>query len=272
MNNCNCSPISPIADPALKLEKFDFARVLRTLLTEAAQGSVSGAEPLENLDPPMRSLDRVVLESWPYIAALLSTYDAAIAAESYIPTAVMSLNGFIDILGYQPRPATASQGPVVAHVQKHSVDIGEGATFRAASADLEAQQVCAVTSPSSTSITLNTGVVSPIREAGTQPRLLLEAATAAPVRGNIVLFLWKDKLLRMHATEILAVTLTPGVDGSPYVQIDVSESPSISGDTTWENVSVLSPSQRAYALTAIFELAESAVTDGGTIDEGDESY
>jgi len=65
------------------------------------------------------------------------------------------------------------------------------------------------------------------------------------------------------------VSPTHGPDEEQYIQIDISVPPAING-VEWGSVAILSPSQRAYPLTALFSKGESAVTvEAGTIDSDD---
>ncbi len=84
---------------------------------------------------------------------------------------------------------------------------------------------------------------------------LIDAATAAPVRGRPVAFIWLDQKIRSHASSILDVASVRHTDGNEYVAMKVAFGSVASSDhAERESVALISPSQRAFARTSFFAL------------------
>ena len=86
----------------------------------------------------------MLLEMWAYVCDNLSFYDKLTADESYLPTASLpsSLRKIVALLGYIPRPATASQAVVAAWADGlKEIVIPQGVGLRSGAFDAEAPQV-----------------------------------------------------------------------------------------------------------------------------------
>ena len=136
MTTCDCTTTSSVSELALRIERIDFSPALRNLLVSASQEIVSGVEPLAELAPPAVSLAIMLLDSWPYVAELLSLNDAAIATECYLSTSRWYPEPLAAVLGYRPRPATAPQETVVAHLMGGATSPRQVMSLRAASPEL----------------------------------------------------------------------------------------------------------------------------------------
>ncbi len=213
MTTCECTPTNPTGDLVLRLDRFDFAPVLRRLLTSAGTVSVGGFQPLAVPGLGSFSLDHALLGAWPYVAEMLSVYDLAVSAESYVGTSSERTTGLIDILGYQPRPAISAHGAVLAHMGGSQHREVRNISLRSAPTESASPQVLELLSAKAASHSLNSLKLAPIRESEVEDTLFLEASTAAPVRGLPVLFMWvgAGPKLNLEATEILSVELVNGV-------------------------------------------------------------
>jgi len=270
MTTCDCTSPDPTGEPILELDRFDFAPVFRKLLSAAGTVAVGGFQPLAVPGLASFALDHALLGAWPYVAEMLSIYDLAVAAESYVRTSSERTNGIIDILGYQPRPAVSAHGTVLAHMAGAQHRELQYISLRSAPTHGVAPQVVELLSIKGASHSLNSLKISPIRESEVQDVLFLESSTAAPIRGLPVLFMWRGKDLNLGAAEILSVQSVNGVDRSSYVTISVTKTPEFAGIVDWESVSLHSTSQRAFVMTNLFKGFALAVDNEGNNIGGDE--
>jgi hypothetical protein len=65
------------------------------------------------------------------------------------------------------------------------------------------------------------------------------------------MFAWFDKIATWHATEILDVAPEQALDGQAYIAIQVASDPPIPPSSEYKDTSIMSPSQKAYARTAL---------------------
>jgi len=273
MTTCDCTSTNLTIELVLKLDRFDFAPVLRKLLSAAGTVSVGGFQPLAVPGLASFALDHALLGAWPYVAEMLSIYDLAVTAEIYVGTSSERTTGLIDILGYQPRPAVSVHGTVSAHMAGSQHREIRDIALRSAPAPGVAPQVVELLSPKGASHSLNSLRIAPLRELAVQDVLFLDSSTAAPIRGLPVLFMWKGPELNLEATEILSVRSVGGVDREAYVAITVTKPPGIAGDVDWESVSLHSTSQRAFVMTKLFDGQSLAVeVSAGDISGEEETY
>ena len=93
MTTCDCTSTNLTIELVLKLDRFDFAPVLRKLLSAAGTVSVGGFQPLAVPGLASFALDHALLGAWPYVAEMLSIYDLAVTAESYVGTSTERTTG-----------------------------------------------------------------------------------------------------------------------------------------------------------------------------------
>lgn len=271
MKTCDCTSTQPAPDALLALERFDFAPLLRTLRALSVQASVSGVQPLSSLDNP-EALDRIVFEGWPYLAELLSLYDRVIDAENYISTADLQVKGLTSILSYVPRPSTSPSGAIIAHANNQSSILKSTLAFHASDASSRPPETVEPENGGAISSALNALRIAPLRAPEAPTHFFLEPSTASPVRGTPVLFMWKKSSISLHGTEIQSVETFEGLTGEQLVKLTVTSPPSIPQPTTRDNIALLSPSQRAYALPPTFQVSydnESIELNSNTFDISD---
>ena len=241
---CNC-PSSSILSTSLGLELRSFAHVLEQVLRIFPPTEVGGVNPLVDHGRGSLGLDRTLIESWPYVSEILSTHDIAFAAECYVSLALVDELYVLGVLGYRAQPATASQGVATALIRRGATLGASTSSFRTTAPDSTSPTVVEAEVTAAGHWALNSLNVAPIREPQNDSVLLLDSATAAPVRGNPVLFVWSESQIHLHATEITSVEVVGGPDHSPYVGISVIERPDYSGAVRYDDIALLSPSQKA---------------------------
>ena len=272
MENCLCHtpatltiapPPSAVPDAS---RRFDAVR--RALFAEFAKVVVAGGFPIRQLATSHpQALGNVIPEAWAIISEILAFYDVLITRDLFIGSASTraNLQRLAELLGYLPRPAVASNTHIaLLGSQLDTPTSTVGLTLRAA---LPSPQIFEPDGGKSLSWIPRTVTLDPIRNtvlnlddspANKKITLLLEATTAAPQRGLPVLFLFGN---RMRATEILEVKPSQELDGTDYVEISVTDPatfnisispPFLGTDVDVHNVSVMSPSQRAYTRTKLF--------------------
>ena len=274
MNNCLCHPpavltIAP-APPGVPDVSRRFDAVRRTLFAEFATTLVSGGYPIRQLATSHpQALGNVIPEAWAIISEILAFYDVLITREMFIGSATtrVILRRLADLLGYLPQPSVASSAPVALVGSQLDVPTStQGLVLRAA---LPSPQVFEPDEVKTMSWIPRSATLAPIRNTtvaidgtsdttGSTIKLLLDAVTAAPQRGLPVLFL---NGYEMRATEILDVKSTRELDQNDYIELTIlnphKSNPSLSvnlfdGVVNTLNVSILSPSQRAYPKTNFF--------------------
>ena len=270
MEDCLCHP--PTANPLAPQPQGTvapsrrFNAVRRALLGEFPGVIVAGADPIRQIAVSSpQALGNVIPEAWAIVSELLAFYDVHITKELFVGSAAsrVDLQRLADLLGYLPRPSVASEVSVALVGSGLEIASTQGLALRAS---LPFSQVFEPDKVKPVSLIPRTVTLGPIREsiisideAPDEPiTFLLEAATAAPRRGSHVLFVHG---YRMRATEILKVTTSQGLDGTDYVEVvvtnpnsfDPSLKPALLGtQLDVHDVSILSPSQRAFTRTSLF--------------------
>lgn len=264
MKTCDCTSTQPAPEALLALERFDFAPLLRTLRALSVQASASGVQPLSSLDNP-EALDRIVFEGWPYLAELLSLYDRVIDAENYISTADLQVKGLASIISYAPRPATSAVGTLIADANNRSCNLQGPLAFHASTPSSTSPARIEPEKRGPISSAVNTLRIAQIRAPEAPAHFYLESSSAAPVRGAPLLFMWKESAISLHGTEIQSIDTFEDLSGEQLIEIQVTTPPSIPNSTALNDISLLSPSQRAYTLPPTFKRThddKSAVTEG----------
>ncbi|MDC0672876.1 hypothetical protein [Nannocystis radixulma] len=239
--------------------------LVRSLPTQVVDAAVPLAAWRPNGD-----LGSIVLESWAYVGDVLRLYNGAIMAEGYLQSAEQrrSLRRIGDLLGYRPRPAVGSLTECAAIVGAPVSDT-RSIALRGSMPPGGPAQVFEAASSFAASPKHNEYVVAPVRAETAAPvaenTYLIDAATAAPVRGRPVAFLWVDAVIEARATEIVEVVSVRQSDGREYVSMQVASGPSFSGDVNREEVSLLSPSQQAYSCTDLLKPQKGVVSSAGDV-------
>ena len=282
MENCLCHPPSAPSTapqpPSIPNASRRFEAVRRAVLAEFASVVVAGGHPIQQLAlSHPQALGNVIPEAWSLISEILAFYDVLITRDLFIGSATtrVALQQLSDLLGYLPMPSVAAETHVaLVGSQTETPTSTLGLTLRAS---LPSPQVFEPDQIKTLSWIPRTATIAPVRdtvvsvnESSKTIKILLEAATAAPQRNSPVLFLYG---YHMRATEILGVKPSQELDGQDYVEVIVANpktfEPALStpfllgDDVEVQDVSILSPSQRAYVRTDM--LGDVA----GAIDEAD---
>jgi hypothetical protein len=264
MNNCLCHPPTP--PPGVPDVSRWFDAVRRAVFAEFVKTLVSGGYPIRQLATSHpQALGNLIPEAWAIVSEILAFYDVLIAKELFIGSATtrVIIRRLADLLGYLPQPSVASSARVALVGSQIEVPTSTQAlVLRAA---LPFPQVFEPDEVKTLSWIPRSVTLAPIRDTSTTfdessdtITLLLEATTAAPQRGSPVLFL---SGYEMRATEILGVKASQELDGTDYIEIKVVNpstfnadlDPNLLGDNVnILNVSILSPSQRAFPKTKLF--------------------
>lgn len=246
--------------PALGPLTLTFAQVRQNLAVSLPGQVVEGTGPLAAW-LPNGDLGTLVLESWAYIGDILGLYGSVIATESYLQAAHQrrSQRRITALLGYRPRPAVGTSLVVAIHVEVMAATL-DRIELRAPVPD-SLPQAFTSTAGAPVSRRFNEFVISPQlstdASTGENNTHLLELATAAPVRGRPVAFLWRDKVVKALAAEIVDISTVRQIDGNDYVLMTITEKLRFDGSmVNLEDVSLQSPSQRDYACTNMFDLPD----------------
>lgn len=270
MENCLCHPQtslsialppSGVPDPS---RRFDTVR--RTLFAEFMRVVVAGDYPIRQLaGNHAQSIGDVIPEAWAIISEILAFYDVLITRDLYIGSALQRvvLQRLTDLLGYLPRPAVGASAHVaLLGTPLETPSSTAGLTLRAS---LPSPQVFEPDEIKSLSWVPGTVTLAPIpvtemsfNELDDRITFLLDAATATPQRGAPVLF---RHGYRLRATAILDTKAVQELDDITYVELTVTNPkafgstlspPLLGSDVDVRNVSIMSPSQRAFLRTSIF--------------------
>lgn len=196
-------------------------------------------------------------EFWAYIGDVLGVYNKSIAADALLTTAQSraALRRLGCLLGYKPRPAVGAKDEIAVLLAKGSSFGLSQTAYRATPSKSLNAQVFEASGGRASEFKANEFAVSLVREekigALAEEGLLLDASTAAAVRGRPVLFAWLERFVALHATEIVNVDPEICADGHNYIRLQVSEGPHIEALVQYQDVAVLSPSQEAYARTLL---------------------
>lgn len=174
-----------------------------------------------------------------------------------------------DLLGYRPLPAVGSTDEIAAFFNE-SPPGSPKTSYRASAVVSTHAQLFESKSGSRSTPSINEFVLRPVRETKFDEsggrNVLLDASTASPVRGTLVLFSWFHTIVKLFATEIVDVTRTRGLDSLDYIGVQLAAPPPIEGATGVEDVAVMSPSQKAYARIALLDDSSGyPVQDGGEV-------
>ena len=239
-------------------QQLRFAEIRRELVRLLPGQDVDGVKPLAGWRPGS-DLGSFLLDSWAYIGDVLGFYGNLAGAESLLLTARQrrSLRQLGSLLGYRPRPAAGARAEIAAVVAKNSApNLGQTA-YRASPSLSSPAQVFEASADSRADWRVNEFVLQPIWEqkpVNATDGLLLDAATATPLRNVPVVFLWFDNFIKSHTTQILDVSQSRELDGQTYTKIMLPPKsyPVFSAQVMLEDVAVQSPSQRAFARTELF--------------------
>jgi len=247
-----------------------FANLRGTLMASLSSQVIDGATPLVGWRPN-EDLGSVVLESWAYVGDVLGFYSSAIKAESYLQRADQrrSQRRLAALLGYQPRPAVGSVAEIAAIVGAAQVPLQKTA-YRGALPPGSPAQIFETGSSMVASQQANEYAVAPVRAnkaaMSTEGVCLIDPATAAPVRGRPVAFIWLDQIIKAHPSQIIDVAPVRQADGNEYVAMRVADGPEFSANVERENVALISPSQRAFVCTSFFDLPLGPIVAEGSLD------
>lgn len=258
----SCAPpiisATPVEDPLFLSQELDltFSRIRRSLEAALPSQTVSEMLPLSVWKPEV-GLSLLLPDLWAYVGDLLRLYGAWSRAESLIATARQrrAIRKLALLIGHLQMPAIGLQGHVAALIAGTESPSLKGASIRAQSptSSILYFEVCSEQRARRTS---NEFLIAPQRRrfAATLGKrsVLLDISTASAVRGAPVLFVWPEKIVRRKATEIVDVKLKNASDTQSYLEMEVFDPPTWTSDVEEETVSILSPSQRAYARTGLF--------------------
>lgn len=228
----------------------------------------------------------MLLEMWAYICDNLSFYDKLAADEAYLSTAKLrsSLRKLVGLLGYIPRPATASQAIVAAWAEGFKeIVIPQGVGLRSGAFDPEAPQVFEVDADTSIH-PLHTQWHLPVPPPGTAAESYAASqglASAGELDSIPLETLTFDTASTIRTGDILVVTVQSDADFFESVRVQqVSEVTAANGETfksvaldrildfapsvEWDDVEIESPTQTTSLWTNEIH-DDHVVIDGATI-------
>jgi hypothetical protein len=260
-SNCLTLPSLELVTGALSPSHIStFALIRRALIARIAGQGIDEATPLAPWTS-QSSTGSALFEFWAYVGDIIALYNQAIAIKTRLLTAQdrRSLRQLAELLGYQPRPGVGAQDEIAALVS-NSVSFRLPATaYRATPTLSSPAQFFEAAGDPKVGFTSNEFALQPIRDPSVgdlgADGLLLDLATASPIRGRPILFAWLDKIIRRHAAEIVDVTPVRAGDGQTYVRMRVTTPPLIGSSVSFEHMTMVSPSQKAYARTALLSKA-----------------
>jgi hypothetical protein len=256
-SNCLTLPSPELVTGALSpSHSSTFALIRHALIARIPGQGIDAATPLA----PWAShtaAGSALFEFWAYVGDIIAVYNRAIAIKARILTAQdrRSLRQLAELLGYQPRPAVGTNDEIAALVSSSASFRLPATAYRATPTNSSLAQVFEATGDPKVGFTDNEFTLQPIRNQSVgdleSDGLLLNLSTAAAVRGRPILFSWLDKIIRHHAAEIVDVSPERAGDGQSYVRLRVTDSPPIASFVEFGDVAAVSPSQKAYARTAL---------------------
>jgi predicted phage baseplate assembly protein len=211
----------------------------------------------------------MLLEMWAYVLDILAFYDARIANETYLRTAVLrpSLRKLVELIGYQPCPAVGASVVLAAIADgKKLVKLPPRTAFRSGAFDGQPPQVFETEIEHDIHSLKNLWKTDPVRERTVGDRLLFEADTARLVRDQIVAFVWNSprslvaaspvsafstferQSTKTAAGKVASVKAVEAKDGQTYIEVTVERPIQIDLDVRLADVKVFSASQTASVI------------------------
>lgn len=166
----------------------------------------------------------MLLEMWAYILDILAFYDARIANETYLRTAIRSasLYKLVRLIGYQPRPALAASVVLAAIADgKQPVVLPPRTAFRSDAFGDEPPQIFETEVEQTIHPFLNEWTLAEIRDSSPTSDLLLTLDTARIAPEQLLLIDSPDQL---QAKRVIATSTLTAIDGNSYLKV-VTEEP-----------------------------------------------
>jgi len=188
----------------------------------------------------------MLLEMWAYVLDILGFYDARIANESYLRTAVRrpSLRRLVELIGYRPRPALAARVVLAAIAERpQPVLLPAGTGFRSGAFDAEPPQVFESSVDTVIEPKRNQWVLSPVRDTTLGEHILVEPGSAGITEGQL-LVLRREGSPGIPGRVVGKETIT-ALDGASYVRVRVTWARGPDADTPLGGLELVSPSLSA---------------------------
>lgn len=257
--NFTCAPClttSTTGGVSFDMSPLDPTPGLRFALLRRALGAALSAQEVDGVQPliswaPHSDLSAVLFELWAYVGDIIGLYNGALMAETAVGTARnrRSLRRLADLLGYKTRPAVSAMTELAVFTAPDKQGSLPPVAFRSSMPAQVFESSGGRVSGRANEYTLSPVVQSEVG-APDGKHLLLDSATASAVRGRPIMFVWFEKVVRQHATEILDVSSLKAIDAREYVEIEVADTADIPPKVGYKNVALVSPSQRAYVRPA----------------------
>ena len=181
----------------------------------------------------------MMLEWWAYVLDVLAFYDAEIANELYLRTAVReaSLRRLSGLIGYSPKPALAASATLALFAEPgQPITVPAGTAFRSDAFDGEPPQIFEASADATIAQSLNTWTIQPIRPTTLEGGpLLLAPRTAGIAEGQLVLLTWDGS---KHPARAKTLQPTRMLDDELYVSLELDPAPGIPSAQPLEGMAV----------------------------------
>ena len=169
------------------------------------------------------------IELWAYASEILAFYDETIAHEAYVRTARLdpSVRKLVALLGYLPRPATASRVALVVFAEgRLTVPVAEGAAARSGAFDDQPPQRFELPLATTVHPLANRWSIEPPRRATVAPAgqttvtsLYLDPSTARAKAGELLLVQVAGDDTLTQIRRVATAEKVVAADGDPYVLV-----------------------------------------------------
>ena len=169
-------------------------------------------------DDPL-DLGLMLVDSFAYLLDILSFYDSEIAQNGYLATAPtpQAARQLTDLLGYVPRPASASNVTVALTATGHDpVTVPRGTAIRSAGFGSEKPQVFELDADTVIDPRLNSLTLAAVRSATFDGHVWLDSGTTAPAAGEHLAFAYGTHRVVMTVD---AVVSQKAADGQTYRRV-----------------------------------------------------
>ena len=190
----------------------------------------------------------MLLEMWAYVLDVLGFYDERIANETYLRTGALrpSLRRLVELIGYQPRPALAASVVLAAIADGNRlVKLPPRTGFRSDAFDGNPPELFETEFVQTIHPLKNEWALAPVREKVASGELLLEPATAALDRDQLVLLRSAGKEIRLHVGRVTSIESIEALDGARYRRLTLDRPSDLTGATALDAVEVLTPTRVA---------------------------
>ena len=189
----------------------------------------------------------MLLEMWAYVLDVVGFYDARIANESYLHTAVLPLSAqrLVALLGYRPKPAVSSAVRLAVFADgADPVLLPAGTAFRSEAFGNEPPQVFETGAAATIWPQRNSWRLAPIRGGVFDGRLLFAGSRARLAVGQIVVLAQGST---RAAARVKALTSETALDGDTYVHAELQPPPTSLTGVPLAGLTITAVTQQASA-------------------------